>query len=134
MGPRPKALPTPEAPPVAIVGRPNVGKSSLLNKISGLNRALVSPVAGTTRDPVDTLITRDDKSYLLIDTAGIRRKGRVSEPLEKLAVIMALKSLERCQVALLVLDASEGVSAQDAVMSAAQGDLRRLCLPEIDPA
>ena len=91
-------VPAPDAPPVAIVGRPNVGKSSLLNKISGLNRALVSPVAGTTRDPVDTLITRGDSSYLLIDTAGIRRRSQVSGAPEELAVMMARRQIERAQV------------------------------------
>jgi GTP-binding protein len=99
---------------VAIIGRPNVGKSSLVNAVLGEERVLVHEAPGTTRDAVDTPLTFRDRPYLLIDTAGIRRKGRVSEVLEKLAVIMALKSLERCDVAVLVLDASEGVTAQDA--------------------
>jgi len=99
---------------VAIIGRPNVGKSSLVNAVLGHERVLVHELPGTTRDAVDTPVTFRDKLYLLIDTAGIRRKGKVSEALEKLAVVMALKSLERCQVAVLVLDASEGVTAQDA--------------------
>jgi GTPase len=99
---------------VAIVGRPNVGKSSLVNAVLGHERVLVHELPGTTRDAVDTPVTFRDRRYLLIDTAGIRRKGRVSVALEKLAVVMALKSLERCQVAVLVLDASEGVTAQDA--------------------
>ena len=103
----------PEAPPIAIVGRPNVGKSSLLNRISGQPRALVSPVAGTTRDPVDTLITRDGKSYLLIDTAGIRRRSQVSGAPEELAVMMARRQIERCQVAVLVIDAAQGVTSGD---------------------
>src|SRR5215210_3578060 len=106
-------IPTPDAPPVAIVGRPNVGKSSLLNKISGQNRSLVSPIAGTTRDPVDTLITRDDKSYLLIDTAGIRRRSQVSGAPEELAVMMARRQIERAQVAVLVIDAASGVTSGD---------------------
>src|SRR4030095_13729071 len=91
----------PAAPPVAIVGRPNVGKSSLLNKISGQNRSLVSPVAGTTRDPVDTVITPHGKSYLLIHTAGIRRRSQVSGAPEELAVMMARRQIERAQVAVL---------------------------------
>ncbi|MFQ5896711.1 MAG: ribosome biogenesis GTPase Der [Candidatus Methylomirabilia bacterium] len=99
---------------VAIIGRPNVGKSSLVNALLGTDRVLVHEAPGTTRDAVDTPVSYRGRSYLLIDTAGIRRKGRVREPLEKLSVMMALKSLERCQVAVLLLDATEGVRAQDA--------------------
>ena len=99
---------------VAIIGRPNVGKSSLVNAVLGEERVLVHEAPGTTRDAVDTPLTFRDRPYLLIDTAGIRRKGRVTEVLEKLAVVMALKSLERCDVAVLVMDASEGVTSQDA--------------------
>src|SRR5262245_16965001 len=99
---------------VSIIGRPNVGKSSVVNAVLGHERVLVHDDPGTTRDSVDTPVTFRDRPYVLIDTAGIRRKGRVSEPLEKLAVVMALKSLERSDVAILVLDASEGVTAQDA--------------------
>jgi GTP-binding protein len=99
---------------VAVIGRPNVGKSSLVNAVLGHERVLVHELPGTTRDAVDTPVTFRGKPYVLIDTAGIRRKGRVSEALEKLSVVMALKSLERCQVAVLVLDASDGVTAQDA--------------------
>jgi len=100
--------------PVAVIGRPNVGKSSLVNAMVGADRVLVHEAPGTTRDAVDTTLVRAGRTYVLVDTAGIRRKGRVHEPLEKLAVVMALRSLERCQVALVVLDASEGVAAQDA--------------------
>jgi GTP-binding protein len=114
--PSPGPLPSVGATPVsiAIIGRPNVGKSSLLNAIVGTERVLVHWAPGTTRDAVDTALSYRGRPYVLIDTAGIRRKGRVSEPLEKLAVVMALKSLERCQVAVLVLDAAEGLAAQDA--------------------
>ena len=99
---------------IAVIGRPNVGKSSLVNAMIGSERVLVHDQPGTTRDAVDTPFTYDGRPYVLVDTAGIRRKGKVTEPLEKLAVVMALKSLERCEVALLVLDASDGVTAQDA--------------------
>jgi GTP-binding protein len=98
---------------IAIIGRPNAGKSSLVNAMVGAERVLVHDAPGTTRDAVDTALEVDGRPYVLVDTAGIRRKGRVNEPLEKLSVVMALKSLERCQVALIVLDASEGLSAQD---------------------
>jgi len=100
--------------PVAVLGRPNVGKSSLVNAIVGAERVLVHEKPGTTRDAVDIALQVGGRRYILVDTAGIRRKGRVHEPLEKLAVVMALRSLERCEVALVVLDASEGVTAQDA--------------------
>lgn len=99
---------------LAIIGRPNVGKSSLLNKILGEERVIVSPIAGTTRDAIDTDLTLDGQEFLLIDTAGIRRKGKTTEMAEKLSVIMARKSLERADVAILVVDAIEGVTGLDA--------------------
>jgi GTP-binding protein len=99
---------------LAVIGRPNVGKSSLVNAMVGAERVLVHAEPGTTRDAVDTAFEYAGRSYVLVDTAGIRRKGKVSEALEKLSVVMALRSLERCQVALLVVDSSDGLTAQDA--------------------
>ncbi|MDM8551866.1 ribosome biogenesis GTPase Der [Desulfobacterales bacterium HSG2] len=98
---------------LAVVGKPNVGKSSMINRISGENRLVVTDAPGTTRDAVDSVCTVGGKSYLLIDTAGIRRKGRVSEKLEKFSVIKALRSLDRCDVALIVIDADDGITEQD---------------------
>ncbi len=99
---------------LAIIGRPNVGKSSLLNKILGEERVIVSPIAGTTRDAIDTELTVDGQKFLLIDTAGIRRKGKTTEMSEKLSIIMARKALERADVAILVIDAVEGFANTDA--------------------
>jgi GTP-binding protein len=98
---------------LAVVGRPNVGKSSLINRILGQERHLVSDQPGTTRDAVDSLCRVDGKAYLLIDTAGIRRKGKVRRKIEKFSIIKALRSMDRCDVALIVLDASEGITEQD---------------------
>lgn len=99
---------------VAIIGRPNVGKSTLLNALTGKSRAIVSPIAGTTRDAVDEVVTRNNHDFRFIDTAGIRRKGKTTLMAEKLSVIMARKHLEDADVALLVIDATEGVTALDA--------------------
>ena len=99
---------------VAIIGRPNVGKSSLINRIVGSERLLVSELPGTTRDSVDIHFTLRGRNYVFIDTAGIRRKGRVKEKIEKFSVIKTLQSLDRCHVALVLIDASEGVTDQDA--------------------
>jgi GTP-binding protein len=129
--PRGTATPAaPATPPVsiAIIGRPNAGKSSLVNAMVGGERVLVHDAPGTTRDAVDTALEVDGKPYVLIDTAGIRRKGRVSEALEKLSVVMALKSLERCQVALIVVDASEGLTAQDAHIAGYAHEAGRACV------
>lgn len=112
---------TPEAPVrelrLAIVGRPNVGKSSLLNRLLGEERVIVSAVAGTTRDAVDTVLRTPEQTFRLIDTAGIRRKGKTDEMAEKLSVIMARKSLERADVAIIVVDAEQGVAGLDATIA-----------------
>jgi GTP-binding protein len=102
---------------LAIVGRPNVGKSSLLNRILGEDRVIVSPVAGTTRDAIDTVLETPERKFRLIDTAGIRRKGKTDEMAEKLSVIMARRSLERADVAIVLVDAVEGVTALDATIA-----------------
>ncbi|MGB7553042.1 MAG: ribosome biogenesis GTPase Der [Candidatus Korobacteraceae bacterium] len=102
---------------VAIIGRPNVGKSTLLNALTGTARAIVSPIAGTTRDAVDELIERDGLEYRFIDTAGIRRKGKTELMAEKLSVVMARKHLEGADVALMLIDAVEGVTASDATIA-----------------
>jgi GTP-binding protein len=103
-----------EASRVAVIGRPNVGKSSLVNRLLGYRRVLVDEAPGTTRDAIDTFFERDGKKYILIDTAGIRRKSRISLRLEKYSIVEALRSIDRCQVALLLLDSKEGVTDQDA--------------------
>ena len=99
---------------IAIVGKPNAGKSSLLNKLIGQERAIVSPIAGTTRDAIDEYLTYEDIPITLIDTAGIRRRGKVEPGVEKYSVLRAMKAIERADVALLIIDASTGITNQDA--------------------
>ena len=101
---------------VAIIGRPNVGKSTLLNALTGTSRAIVSPIAGTTRDAVDEVVEFEGAQFRFIDTAGIRRKGKTHEMAEKLSVIMARRHLEAADVALLIVDATEGVTGADATI------------------
>lgn len=103
-----------ERPRVAIVGKPNVGKSSLINKLLGERRLIVSDIAGTTRDAVDTVIKRDGKEYIFIDTAGLRRKNKIKEELEKYSIIRTVTAVERADVVVIVIDAKEGVTEQDA--------------------
>ena len=101
---------------IAIIGRPNMGKSSLLNQFLGEERSIVTEIPGTTRDSIDTLMVREGRTYRLIDTAGIRRKGRTTGLAEKLSVVMARKSIDRCDVVLLILDATEGATKLDATI------------------
>ena len=98
---------------IAMIGKPNVGKSSLINRLLGENRVIVSPIAGTTRDSIDTPFVHDGEKYTLIDTAGIRRKSKVNEDIEKFSVIRAVAAIERCDVCMLMIDATEGVTEQD---------------------
>jgi len=103
-----------ERPRVAIVGKPNVGKSSIINKLLGENRVIVSDIAGTTRDAVDTPIERNGNEYVFIDTAGLRRKSKIKEELERYSIIRTVSAVERADVVVLVIDATEGVTEQDA--------------------
>lgn len=99
---------------IAIIGRPNVGKSTLLNRLVGQERAIVDETAGTTRDPVDSLITYENETFRLVDTAGIRKKGKIDQAIEKFSIVKSLKSIEDCHLAILLLDGSVGVTDQDA--------------------
>jgi GTP-binding protein len=113
----PKAAAAAETPPavsIAIVGRPNVGKSSLVNALAGTARTIVRDEAGTTRDAIDTPVRFHGQTVLLIDTAGIRRRGRIAPGVEKFSVLRAVRAIERCDVAILLIDATEGMLAQDA--------------------
>ncbi len=103
-----------KATKVAVIGRPNVGKSSLINRLLGYKRVMVDEVAGTTRDSIDTFFERDGKRYILIDTAGIRRKSRISLRLEKFSIVEALRTIDQSDVVLLLVDSEEGVTGQDA--------------------
>ncbi len=117
-----------EAIRIACIGRPNVGKSSLINKLLGQERMVVSNIPGTTRDSVDSLLEKNGRQYLLIDTAGIRRKGKVHEKIEKFSVMRALAALERCDIALLLVDADEGITEQDTKVIGYAMERGRACL------
>ncbi len=103
-----------EVPRIAIIGKPNVGKSSLINRLIGENRLIVSDIPGTTRDAVDTRVEHNGSEYIFIDTAGLRRKSRVKEDLEHISVLRAVSAVERADIAILLIDATEGVTEQDA--------------------
>lgn len=103
-----------DRPRIAIIGKPNVGKSSIINKLLGENRVIVSDIAGTTRDAIDTEIVRNGTEYVFIDTAGLRRKSKIKEDIERYSIIRTVSAVERCNVAVLVIDATEGVTDQDA--------------------
>jgi GTPase len=113
---------------IAVIGRPNVGKSSLINKLLNSERCIVSDIPGTTRDAIDTFLEWNGQQHILIDTAGIRRKGKTSQVLDKFSVIMALKALDRCDVAVLVLDSTQQVSDQDATVAGYALDRGKGCL------
>ncbi len=102
-----------DRPRIAIIGKPNVGKSSIINKLLGEDRVIVSDIAGTTRDAVDTEIIRNGKEYIFIDTAGLRRKSKIKEEIERYSIIRTVSAVERCNVAVLVIDAEEGITDQD---------------------
>ena len=103
-----------ERPKIAIVGKPNVGKSSIVNRMTGENRVIVSDIAGTTRDAIDSVVRYHKKEYVLIDTAGIRRKSKIKEEIERFSIIRAVSAVERADVVLIVIDAQEGITEQDA--------------------
>ncbi len=103
-----------ERPRIALIGKPNVGKSSLINKLAQEERSIVSDIAGTTRDAIDTAVKYNGKEYIFIDTAGIRRKSKIVEEIERFSIIRAVAAVERCDVAIIMIDATEGVTEQDA--------------------
>ncbi|MCR4672938.1 MAG: ribosome biogenesis GTPase Der [Lachnospiraceae bacterium] len=103
-----------DRPRIAVIGKPNVGKSSLINKLTGENRVIVTDIAGTTRDSIDTDIKHNGKEYIFIDTAGLRRKSRIKEDIERYSIIRAVAAVERADVVILMIDAAEGITEQDA--------------------
>jgi len=113
---------------IAIVGKPNVGKSSLVNRILGKERSIAHPAPGTTRDAIDTLVKAHGRNYLLIDTAGIRRKSRISITLEKYSIVQALKTINRCDLALVLIDAEEGITEQDAKIAGLVYERGKACI------
>ena len=127
--PEKKDAPLPEnTVRVAIVGRPNVGKSSLVNRLLDSTRCIVSDTPGTTRDSIDTILNEGDKNFLLVDTAGIKRKGRTQQVLDKFSVIMSLKALDRCDIAVVLVDVSEGITDQDVTIAGYAFERGKGCL------
>ncbi len=122
---RPMEVVDPDIPSLAIVGRPNVGKSSLLNRLVGHDRSLVSPQAGTTRDPIDSVLRAGERSYRLVDTAGIRRRSQVSGAAEDLAVLFARRQMERADLVLLVIDAAHGLTSGDMAIAGSAWEMGR---------
>ncbi len=114
-----------DRPRIAVVGKPNAGKSSLINKLLGENRVIVSDIAGTTRDAVDTAITWHDKEYVFIDTAGLRRKNKIKEEIERYSILRTVSAVERADVVILMIDATEGVTEQDAKIAGVAHDRGR---------
>lgn len=102
-----------DIPRVAVIGKPNTGKSSMINKLLGTDRLIVSDIAGTTRDAIDTRIKRNGREYIFIDTAGLRRKSKIKDEIERFSIIRTVAAVERCDIAILVIDAEEGVTDQD---------------------
>ncbi len=113
---------------IAVIGRPNVGKSTLVNRLLGVERVVANPTPGTTRDSIDTYFNCNKKRYLLIDTAGIRRKGKTTEKIEKYSVVDSLRSIERADVVLIVIDAEEGVTEQDTKIAGYAFEAGRGCI------
>ena len=103
-----------ERPRIAVVGKPNVGKSSLINRLLGENRCIVSDIAGTTRDAIDTIVEHDGKEYIFVDTAGLRRKNKIKEDLEKYMIVRTVSAVEKADIVILMIDATEGITEQDA--------------------
>ncbi len=117
---------------VAVVGKPNAGKSSLINKILGEERVIVSNIAGTTRDAIDTPYERDGKKYIFIDTAGIRRKSKIKENIEKYSIIRAVAAVERCDVCIILIDANEGITDQDTKIAGIAHEAGKGCIVAVN--
>ena len=113
---------------IAVVGKPNAGKSSLINRILGENRVIVSPIAGTTRDSIDTYYEKDGEKFMIIDTAGMRKRGKVEENIERFSVIRALSSVDRADVVLIMIDATEGVTEQDTKIAGYAHEQGKACI------